>query len=152
METYENVPEETWQEDVESMEICQEGEPTTAEPIEINIDIIKTIFMNFLSLYGTIMMKNCHSCDIIRSEEFVRVHNNFVDIDGLLKVFDLSFDKTLLENFVKKGPSVCLNSSSKNNKEKLTFNCLIPACTKQYSSFESVQVHFLKSHCCPIQC
>ena len=70
--------------------------------IEINLNVIKTFFLNTISLYEYLVKNLCTTCNVVESEEFIALHKNLLDFENIFKIFEVSFDKTLLTTLVKK--------------------------------------------------
>lgn len=105
--------------------------------IEINLNVIKSFFINTVSLYECLIKKCCNSCNVVRSEEFITLHKTLVDFESIFKLFEVSFNKNLLNSFVK----------IQNHEEAQKFPCFINSCNLSYSTEEGAKIHFIKNHC-----
>lgn len=138
-----------------------EGNEGTQEvkSVEINIQIIKAFFVNTISLYERLAKKSCKSCNILQSEEFISLHTNLCEFNELFKLFNVPFDRSLLNNVVTlkdeerdkynvvQVNEVATGQDLFNLNAAKTFSCLINSCHLKYSSDEAAKIHFIKNHC-----
>ena len=115
--------------------------------IEINLNSIKTFFVNTISLYESLIRSSCQQCNVINCEEFVNLHKNLCEFENIFKVFDVSFNKGLLANILKikeKKPKEAENSSESGSGK---FPCFINSCKLAYTTEDGAKIHFIKNHC-----
>lgn len=140
-------------------ETIADDQTQTVKSIEINIQVIKTFFLSTIALYERLVKKNCKSCDLMKTEEFTTLHTLLCEYTNLLKIFNVSFDRTLFNNAVTikeeerqkfnivqvneslDGSTSCANVSTK------PYPCIVSSCHQRYSSEEAARIHFLKTHC-----
>lgn len=128
--------------------------------IEINIQVIKTFFLSTISLYERLVKKCCKSCNLMETDEFITLHTTLCEFTNLLKIFNVSFDRTLFNNTVtmkeeerQKFNIVQVNeglegsATSCTTGNTKTYSCLVSSCHLKYCSEEAVRIHFLKNHC-----
>lgn len=125
--------------------------------IEINLNVIKTFFLNTISLYEFLVKNLCTTCNVVESEEFVALHKNLLDFENIFKIFEVSFNKTLLTTLVKKniirddqadGTSRdMIDETFGQNAVTSKYPCYVSSCSQFYSSEEGAKIHFIKNHC-----
>ncbi|KAH7640814.1 Transcription factor IIIA [Dermatophagoides farinae] len=134
--------------------------------IEINLNVIKTFFLNTISLYEYLVKNHCTTCNVVESEEFVALHKNLIDFENIFRIFEVSFDKTLLTTLVKKNiirdqfnhlvqadettdnTNVAAGVEIEHHSNVTSkYPCYVSSCSQFYSTEEGAKIHFIKNHC-----
>ncbi|XP_017486379.1 PREDICTED: zinc finger protein 595-like [Rhagoletis zephyria] len=136
------------------------GDTQEVKSIEINVQVIKTFFTTTISLYERLVKKSCKSCNLMETDEFIALHTTLCEFTNLLKIFNVSFDRTLFNNvitikdeertkydIVQVCESVEGNTSTSATGSTKSFPCLVSSCHLKYCSEEASRIHFLKNHC-----
>lgn len=139
--------------------LVEESQNQEVKSVEINIQVIKAFFINTISMYEYLIKKSCKGCNVFQSEEFICLHANLCEFNDLFKLFNIPFDRTLLNNVVTikdeerqkfniiqiSEDALSAEQSSLSNVK--TFPCLVNSCHIKYCSEEAVKIHFMKNHC-----
>ncbi|UXI18016.1 WD-repeat protein [Sarcoptes scabiei] len=155
----ENEPQSSLDQQTYEAEMFEQSEEDLPEQeiksIEINLNVIKHFFFNTIALYEHLINNVCRHCNVIESEEFVNLHRNLLEFENIFNVFDVSFNKTLLTNLIKKTRENEHGSGhgNENDADQLIqylqpkIRCFVNSCMQVYSSEEGAKIHFIKNHC-----
>lgn len=139
--------------DPHTQNIAEEEYPANQEikSIEINLQLIKQFFVNTIAMYEFMVKTFCSTCNIVESEEFINLHRNLIEFENIFKIFDVSFNRTLLTNIVRKSkiPGYITNDNKEpeENESQAKIHCFVSSCNNFYLSEEGAKIHFIKNHC-----